>query len=506
MLQFLLYAGLDIAHTLETPERLILQNWTMTMIYCEADDESIAESHDYDSRAGSSLSSWLQEPIIVGYAFGPKKMKSMSAVMAEASRAQVIHEEADEEEDMFYGDHPTDSKTPPVSTVQACVYAPLTSEALAGLEKNSLRSCGVINFGNANKSDLKNIVRHFRSSCSSAGGSISEATASTPTTSATTLTRSRLPIQISFVPLDPDSPLEDQHGGNFDLILHKLTEDILSCSLGTSDPAASMRVQRLTNYQTENPNCCMLDNPNSVMTVMSRCDIARKLQSCLKRVTTASGVAVKAPKFIVVNRDTSKIQEQLLEEQLSVPLIVKPLVAAGTKQSHYMTIALQESATRNKIPPNSLVQEYVNHDQKLYKVYVMGTSVHVYQRPSLPNLPADIAARATNDLVKFDSQHPYPKLKDFGVEDCKTPQQPAPISVTPEEVLPLVHALKRAFGLELFGFDILLSSVQKEWLVVDVNYFPSYKEVPNFPNQLAQYLTQRVLNKRRHDLETNVSR
>lgn len=476
----------------------------MAMIYCEADNVSIADSHDYDSRASSSISSWWQEPIVVGYAFGPKKMKSMSAVMAEASRAQVIHEEEDEE--MYFENHRTDTKTPPVSTIQGCVYVPLTSEALEGLEMNSTRSCAVFNFGNTNKSDLKNVVRHFRSSCSSAGGSVSETTASTPTTSATTLTRSRFPIQISFVPLDPDLPLEDQHGGNFDLILHKLTEDILSCSLGTNDAAASMRVQRLTDYQHEYPNCCMLDNPINVMTVMSRCDISLKLQTCLKGVTTASGVTVKAPKFIVVNQDTSSVQEQLQNEQLSVPLIVKPLVAAGTKQSHYMAIAIRESATLNRIPPNSLVQEYVNHDQKLYKVYVMGKSVHVYQRPSLPNLPADIAERATKDLIEFDSQHPYPQLKDFGVDDCNPRQQPSSMSVTPDEVLPLVHALKRAFGLELFGFDILLSSERKEWLVVDVNYFPSYKEVPNFPNQLANYLTQRALQKRRHDLEINHSR
>eukprot|EP00980_Cylindrotheca_fusiformis_P008425 scaffold1784_cov116-Cylindrotheca_fusiformis.AAC.5 len=473
----------------------------MSTYYFEVDSESIGESHDYDSRGGSSLCSWWQEPIIVGYAFGPKKMKSMSAVMAEASRANVIHEEEDAEEEMYFEDHLTEYKKPPVSSIQACVYAPLTSEALDVLEKSSSRNVSIINVGSTNKSDLKHVVQHFRSSCSSAGGSVSETTASTRATSATTLTKSGIPIQISFVPLDPDLPLEDQHDGNFDLILHKLTEDILSCSLGTSDEAARMRVQRLTNYQREHPNCCMLDNPSKVMTVMNRSDISRKLQHCLQGITTVSGVAIKAPKFIVVNEDTSKIQKQLLEAQLSVPLIVKPLVAAGTKQSHYMTIAVRPTATRNKIPPNSLVQEYVNHDEKLFKVYVMGKSVHVYQRASMPNLPADITETATCDLVEFDSQHPYPKLEDFGVEDCDSKQLSSCMTVTPEEVLPLVHALKKAFGLELFGFDILFSRERNEWLVVDVNYFPSYKEVPNFPNQLAQYLTQRVLRKRKHDLE-----
>jgi inositol-1,3,4-trisphosphate 5/6-kinase/inositol-tetrakisphosphate 1-kinase len=90
--------------------------------------------------------------------------------------------------------------------------------------------------------------------------------------------------------------------------------------------------------------------------------------------------------------------------------------------------------------------------------------------------------------------------------------------VTAEEVMPVVDALKRAFGLELFGFDVLItkSSLSSSdspdsagdtnndgddhvLMVVDVNYFPSYKEVPNFPSLLAKYLTDRAVQSRRRD-------
>lgn len=325
------------------------------------------------------------------------------------------------------------------------------------------------------------------------------------------------------MPLDPDFPLEEQHGGNFDLILHKLTEDILSCSLGTSDAAARVRVERLNDYQIQNPSCSLVDDPSSVMTLMSRSAISRRLQKCLKNLTTASGIPVKAPKFIVVNKeDTSTVRRQLTEEGMAVPLIVKPLIAAGTKQSHHMTIVIQDTdSAMMKIPQKSLVQQYVNHDSTLYKVYVMGKHFHVYKRASLPNLPSKIAEVSTKDLLEFDSQHPYPRLKDFGVKDCEVDndesdnnneqqhqqQLQQPPLVSPEEVRPIVDALKQAFGLELFGFDILISAErqQQEWLVVDVNYFPSYKEVPNFPTQLAHYLTQRVLQQRRQNLENNES-
>jgi inositol-1,3,4-trisphosphate 5/6-kinase/inositol-tetrakisphosphate 1-kinase len=90
------------------------------------------------------------------------------------------------------------------------------------------------------------------------------------------------------------------------------------------------------------------------------------------------------------------------------------------------------------------------------------------------------------------------------------------VAVTTEEVEPVVNALKQAFGLDLFGFDILITSSEssqvqeggvdsdeidqcpkRQMLVVDVNYFPSYKEVSNFPSLLAQYLTQRAVDSRR---------
>ena len=193
---------------------------------------------------------------------------------------------------------------------------------------------------------------------------------------------------------------------------------------------------------------------------------------------------------------------------LSPPLIIKPLVAAGTKESHYMTILLAESAV-NKLPERCIVQEFINHSSTLFKVYVLGDFVSVYERGSLPDLPADLS-NATVDLVEFDSQRPYPKLKDFGIDTKhiaieNVSKQSTPVTV--DEVMPIVDALKRAFGLELFGFDILRRSSEKneEWLVCDVNYFPSYKEVPNFPSLLARYLTKRVLDQRRkQEIERDV--
>jgi inositol-1,3,4-trisphosphate 5/6-kinase/inositol-tetrakisphosphate 1-kinase len=485
----------------------------------------------YDNDNQSHGSSPYHEPIVVAYAFGPKKMKSMGLVMAEASRVPVIHEEAVEE--FTFDDRPEDIATTlqdlSLVSVQSAgeqelpsqipTKRTLTRAALFELEPGSSHQTStIITLGNSNDTDLKYIVRYFRSSCSSAA-SVSETTVSTPTTtttynSASKMSRRRCPVRISFVPVDPDIPLQEQHGGHFDLLLHKLTEDILSCSLDEqNNPAALQRVRALKNYQREvNPGCCLVDDPSNVQTLMSRSDIARTLQSCLWKVRSASGIPVRAPKFVVTDGTESEevLKQRLAAEALSTPLMVKPLVAAGTKESHLMTIVLKLSAL-SELPPRSIIQEYVNHNATLFKVYVLGEHVFVYQRPSLPNLPPhQQLSTAAVDALKFDSQRPYPNIADFCIEEWVEDSTTTAIDedsvasssdytpVTSDEIRPVVECLRQNFGLELFGFDILLTP-QKEYLVVDVNYFPSYKEVPNFPSLLAHYLTQRVLHQRRQN-------
>ena len=429
---------------------------------------------------------------------------------------------------------------------------------------------------------LRNIVRYFRSSCSSVEDSISTGTctasmsSSTRTASTarhTTLSsssshnkrkaRRKRQVRVSFVPLDMEVPLEDQHGGQMDVILHKLTEDILCLSqlsplhpqlqqlsnyasweplmeslqatskLNTSELAAIRRVHRLLQFQQQHPECSLVDNPTAVQTLMSRSQIATTLEACLQSVTSASGVPVRSPKSAVLwhnahddddrnsNNNNKNTDWPKFFHDLQFPLIVKPLIAAGTKASHKMAILLspplspqkQESWRRITTQP-CLVQEYANHNALLYKVYVLGPHVSVHKRRSLPNLPRQphLSSSSSAGLVlDFDSQRPYPRLADFGLQEEEekeeqTPQerkpQPVPTRVVPpltaDEVRPVVDALKRAFGLQLFGFDIIVTETtasSPQMLVVDVNYFPSYKEVRNFPALLAQYLTDQAMEK-----------
>ena len=79
-------------------------------------------------------------------------------------------------------------------------------------------------------------------------------------------------------------------------------------------------------------------------------------------------------------------------------------------------------------------------------------------------------------------------------------------------MIDVLVASRRREEKELFGFDVIVSSAnsktgkQKEMLVVDVNYFPSYKEVTNFSELLAQYLAQCGIEGRVRSFESDQSR
>lgn len=539
------------------------------------ESSSVAESYQDDG-------DFLAKPIIVGYVFGPKKMSSMGMVMAEASRTKLmtdaidpqpqdVYESYHDDEDRRNMPSPGDcSLTKAILSSHNREKSPTTlpSSSLEEMQRKSPpypKEAIIFTIDGQtpqNGGGLRNIVQYFRSSCSSVADSESTGTCTASTGSQRTsgsahanksissssrhssAMQKGYPLHVSFVPLDPDTPLEEQHGGHMDCILHKLTEDILCLSqlcmekpelrnmicsadddtameVSGTEHAAITRVRRLCQFQKAHPECCLVDDPVCVQTLMSRSDIADTLQQCLQGVTSTSGIPVTSPRSVaILRKDEGRALEKINSAGLSFPLIVKPLTAAGTKASHSMAVMTDESAVAkitDKVP--CLCQEYVNHDAMLYKVYVLGDHVSVHKRRSLPNLPRGI--KSTNSYLEFDSQRPYPRLSEFGFtktikaaysSNSQNPKRQRQtedkdklsrlqLKVNEEEIKPLVEKLKQAFGLELFGFDVLITEYSKDterqMLVVDVNYFPSYKEVHNFPALLAKYLTDRAIESRK---------
>ena len=69
--------------------------------------------------------------------------------------------------------------------------------------------------------------------------------------------------------------------------------------------------------------------------------------------------------------------------------------------------------------------------------------------------------------------------------------------VRTERFVAIAAALREGFGLSLFGFDVIVPNDGKdgsnnEYVVIDVNFFPSYKEVDDFPSRLRSFFRKRA--------------
>eukprot|EP00981_Chlorochromonas_danica_P010688 scaffold3341_cov165-Ochromonas_danica.AAC.3 len=300
---------------------------------------------------------------------------------------------------------------------------------------------------------------------------------------------------VQFEPWDADKPLSDQP--RFHVIIHKLTEDI-------DRPEPSARLQALEEYLKRNPSTVIVDPISSVRKVVSRARTCSHLKSIEDRLQ--ENCPFRQPNFLVIAKDDCDevILKALTVRNMTFPLICKPVEACGTPNSHHMVVIVNPKDIA-MVPRPCILQQYYDHDAFFYKVYVIDRTVSVYCRASLPNLEACISSSSPSSSscyrsVAFDSRYSYPTLQNFlGDEQVGSIDHfhhPTPLSSPSPVLLSLIEntakALREEFGLSLFGFDVIVPCKEEDSLprpvVIDVNYFPSYKEVGDFPSQLRRYL------------------
>lgn len=272
----------------------------------------------------------------------------------------------------------------------------------------------------------------------------------------------------------------------------------------------------------QHPNTVVIDPIESVERVISRassCAILSNLR------TTHPDAPFRGPRWFLAESVDEAKRQLGPSGSFSYPVICKPVAACGIPESHLMTVAVDENGLALASMP-CVVQEYTNHGGLLHKVYMLGDDVMVYHRKSLPDLPRD----AVQSLC-FDSQQTYPTLEDFmttrradstdktskddkrtrsaehalpdGIdqqaESGEAEGSPTKATVTPRDsrTLPMevymtaAAIMRQAFGLSLLGFDIIVCQDTGDIVVIDVNYFPSYKEVEDFPSRLKRFILQK---------------
>lgn len=282
---------------------------------------------------------------------------------------------------------------------------------------------------------------------------------------------------IEVVQLDLSQPLEEQ--GPLDVIIHKLTDLILEAD--QNDSQAVLLVQRVQDYIDAHPETIVLDPLPAIRTLLDRCksyQLIHRIESCMQDERICS------PPFMVLNTDCSPdVLEQIKRQGLTFPFICKTRVAHGTN-SHEMAIIFSEEDLHDVKPP-CVIQSFINHNAVLYKVFVVGDSYTVVERPSLKNFPAGPADRKA---IFFNSHN---VSKPESSSDLTTRENVEGVSQPPSDdvIRELSRSLRQALGVSLFGIDVIINNQTGQHAVIDINAFPGYEGVPEFFNDLLNHIT-----------------
>lgn len=282
---------------------------------------------------------------------------------------------------------------------------------------------------------------------------------------------------IEVVQLDLSQPLEEQ--GPLDVIIHKLTDLILEAD--QNDSQAVLLVQRVQDYIDAHPETIVLDPLPAIRTLLDRCksyQLIHRIESCMQDERICS------PPFMVLNTECSPdVLEQIKKHGLTFPFICKTRVAHGTN-SHEMAIIFSEEDLKDVKPP-CVIQSFINHNAVLYKVFVVGDSYTVVERPSLKNFPAGPADRKAIFFNSHNVSKPESSSDLTSRENVEGVSQPPSDDVMRE----LSRSLQQALGVSLFGIDVIINNLTGQHAVIDINAFPGYEGVPEFFNDLLNHIS-----------------
>ncbi|XP_057957077.1 inositol 1,3,4-trisphosphate 5/6-kinase 4 isoform X2 [Malania oleifera] len=289
-----------------------------------------------------------------------------------------------------------------------------------------------------------------------------------------------------FMPLTFDLPISSQLE-EIDVILHKATDEIISVELSSSSEFAdkvtfTRGMNELERYMAHYPDFCSIDPLKNIYPVLDRLKIQQILHD-LEDLNKEGCKTIRGPHFLKIDDfNEPDLGQRLLEANLTLPSIVKPQIACGVADAHSMAIVFKVEDYKDlSTPLPAVVQEYVDHSSSIFKFYVLGERVFYAAKKSTPN--ADVLMKLSEKHgfkpLVFDSLKSLPIDKEnqnVGDGVCsKDSNQFIDLDLVTDAAI----WLRRRLDLTIFGFDVVVQEGSGDHVIVDVNYLPSFKEVPD---------------------------
>lgn len=220
-------------------------------------------------------------------------------------------------------------------------------------------------------------------------------------------------------------------------------------------------IENLVSYLSSHPETILIDPIEPVRALTNRVSVYQSLPPCI-----AEGpYSLRLPHIYT----SSPI----------FPCIVKSTTACQVQGSHQMAIVftpngLSEALTHHTQP---ILQEWTRHIGGVHKIYSINSSYSETQGHSI-----DIFS-ITSDIIWFDSQRNWAAELPTQIDESVVPPELL------AKVLPVIHS---SLSVGILGLDVLQES-PTSYVLIDVNYFPSFTGYPEFCKSLDSYIISKLM-------------
>jgi len=242
-----------------------------------------------------------------------------------------------------------------------------------------------------------------------------------------------------------------------DLVITKFNTELVSENGPNPDNQCLQNLKNFRDYRQAHPHMIQLDPLEGQARLISRPQMLESFRNVAKKITN-----LYVPQSLV-------LETIELPNDFPFPAICKTLDATGPITSHDMSIIWDKQGLAD-LPRPLLVQQFINHDSTIFKVFTIADYWYMVKRPSIKNFHPDAS---NGNPVQFNSQQ-FKELQ--GV-----PTAPIP----PQYIIDtLSKSLRDDLGLTLIGLDIITCSTTGKHYIIDANYFPGYTGVDDCPQKL----------------------
>jgi inositol-1,3,4-trisphosphate 5/6-kinase/inositol-tetrakisphosphate 1-kinase len=314
---------------------------------------------------------------------------------------------------------------------------------------------------------------------------------------------------------------------SYDAVIHK-SYKLKGTFQFDSNVEAGRKFSRFQEFVARNPKTIVIDPWDCLEKIFSRDRMCHHIDEALKPI---QGIASQPLWAILPNGDVDAICEILRKQRIQFPIIMKEMSATGSSTCHHMAVVLSKEHLSEWETYPCVAQEYINHDARMWKVFVIGNHYYQTQRPSTKNFsvtePQNQTLGKKNSFIHFDSQlmtkvHSDDPLNKLDSDDAATLSR----DVTPDDdvVHKIVQRIDEQLGLSLYGLDVILEKPPRgasvdaaadaaaeaaadpaedaapprtnpqdlHHYVLDVNDFPGYQGVPNFTEMAIKLLKEKI--------------